>query len=357
MRGRVRWFVHPWSPRPTARRAVAWPLKVLLVLVGCRAAPLGLPAPGNEPPAPVPPVWRQLVGDYSDGRDTVSLLEDSGTLHLQTWRGQRDGLRSTSDSTLALSRGEVLTVRRGPDGRAAALLRNGRSFTRLAFGPEDGSSFRITPRRGADQLRQEALAATPPEETGDFLPPDLVELTRLDPTIRLDVRYATTNNFMGARFYSSARAFLQRPAAEALVRAHRQLRSQGYGLLIHDGYRPWYVTWMFWEATPDPLRIFVANPANGSRHNRGCAVDLTLYDLRTGEPVEMTGGYDEMSPRSFPEYQGGTSRQRWHRALLRQAMEAEGFTVYEAEWWHFDYKDWRRYRIGNRTFEELGGER
>ena len=150
-------------------------------------------------------------------------------------------------------------------------------------------------------------------------------------------------------------AFLQRPAAEALVRANEWLHMQGYGLLVHDGYRPWYVTKMFWEATPEPLRIFVADPASGSRHNRGCAVDLTLFDLETGEPIEMTGGYDEMSPRSFPNYPGGTTRQRWHRELLRAAMEVQGFAVYEAEWWHFDYKDWRRYCIGNERFEAIGG--
>jgi D-alanyl-D-alanine dipeptidase len=111
---------------------------------------------------------------------------------------------------------------------------------------------------------------------------------------------------------------------------------------------------MFWDATPEELRVFVANPATGSRHNRGCAVDLTLYDLETGTPVTMTGGYDEMSPRSYPDYPGGTDRQRWHRELLREAMEAQGFTVYEAEWWHFDYNDWPSYRIGNEKFEQLG---
>ena len=107
-------------------------------------------------------------------------------------------------------------------------------------------------------------------------------------------------------------------------------------------------------ATPDSLRLFVADPSQGSRHNRGAAVDLTLYDRSTGQPVEMPGVYDEFSPRSFPHYPGGTSRQRWHRELLRQAMEVEGFAVYPAEWWHFDYGDWRRFRIGNSTFEELG---
>jgi D-alanyl-D-alanine dipeptidase len=146
---------------------------------------------------------------------------------------------------------------------------------------------------------------------------------------------------------------MQRPAAEAVVRASARLHALGYGLLIHDAYRPWYVTRVFWDATPDDKKVFVADPAKGSRHNRGCAVDLTLYDLKTGKPIEMVSTYDETTARAYPDYPGGTSLQRWHRALLRAAMEAEGFTVYEAEWWHFDYKDWRKYLIGNLKFEQI----
>jgi D-alanyl-D-alanine dipeptidase len=197
-----------------------------------------------------------------------------------------------------------------------------------------------------------AVAAAP-QEPGERRKPELVELTTLDPTFKLDIRYATENNFCGTPFYSSARAFLQRPAAEALVRANRDLKPRGYGLLIHDAYRPWHVTRMFWDATPESGRAFVADPAKGSRHNRGCAVDLTLYDLTTGRPVEMVGGYDEFSTRSSPDYPGGTSLQVWHRELLRRAMEDQGFTVNEVEWWHFDYKDWPQYPILNATFEEL----
>ncbi|MGD8869396.1 MAG: M15 family metallopeptidase, partial [Gemmatimonadales bacterium] len=226
-------------------------------------------------------------------------------------------------------------------------------FQRRSVGPEAGETFRIDPLRPVEELRAEALAAEPPVETGSFRQPDLVELVQLDSTIRLDIRYATTNNFMGSIFYEEPRAFLQRPAAEALVRAHRALRERGYGLLIHDAYRPWYVTKMFWDATPADKKIFVADPANGSRHNRGAAVDLTLYDLATGEPVEMVGGYDEMSPRSYPDYPGGTGRQRWYRELLRETMEAQGFSVYKFEWWHFDYADWREYPILDLTFEQL----
>jgi len=203
------------------------------------------------------------------------------------------------------------------------------------------------------ELRAEALKATPPEEQGDFLATDLVELTKLDPTIRLDIRYATANNFLGAPVYTQARAFLQRPAAESLVRVNQKLHTLGLGLLVFDGYRPWYVTRIFWDATPANLHNYVANPSRGSNHNRGCAVDLTLFDLKTGKPLPMPSGYDEMGERAHSDYRGGTADERANRELLRRAMETEGFRVYEFEWWHFDHKDCQRYRIVNVPFEKL----
>ncbi len=114
---------------------------------------------------------------------------------------------------------------------------------------------------------------------------------------------------------------------------------------------------MFWDATPEANHGFVADPSKGSKHNRGCAVDLTLYDLRTGDPIRMVGGYDEFSDRSNPDYPGGTSLQRRHRDRLRRAMEDQGFSVNELEWWHFDFKDWPTYPIGNARFEDVPGAR
>ncbi len=242
---------------------------------------------------------------------------------------------------------------RGSDGEASEIRIGDVTFKRQSPGPIEGGVFHVTPPKPVEALRQEALAAEPPHEPGEFLKADLVDLSTLDPSIRFDIRYASSHNFLSTPVYSQPKAFLQRQAAEALVRANRRLHSLGYGLLIHDAYRPWYVTKIFWDATPPDKKVFVADPSEGSRHNRGCAVDLTLYELATGKPVEMTGVYDEMSSRSYAYYPGGTSLERWQRNLLREAMESEGFQVFEFEWWHFDYKDWRRYPILNLTFDQL----
>jgi D-alanyl-D-alanine dipeptidase len=197
------------------------------------------------------------------------------------------------------------------------------------------------------------FAQGPPKEAGPFRQPDLVELSKLDPTIKLDIRYATKNNFLGKPVYKQARAFLQRPAAEALMRVNQRLRTQGLGLVIFDGYRPWAVTKAFWDATPEDKKIFVADPKTGSRHNRGCAVDLSLFSIATGQLVKMPSEYDEITERSHINYECASPETKKMRETLRTAMEAEGFAVYEPEWWHYDYKDWKEYPIGNVPFGKL----
>jgi D-alanyl-D-alanine dipeptidase len=179
----------------------------------------------------------------------------------------------------------------------------------------------------------------------------LVELITLEPTIKLDIRYATDNNFVGKKVYPEARAFLQKPAAKAVAKVHRKLRDKGLGIVIFDGYRPWSITKLFWEVTSEDKRKFVANPAKGSKHNRGCAVDLSIFDLRTGQLIDMPSGYDEFTERASPDYTGGTAEQRANREMLRKLMEDAGFTVNPNEWWHFDYKDWERYAIYDISFD------
>jgi CubicO group peptidase (beta-lactamase class C family)/D-alanyl-D-alanine dipeptidase len=320
-----------------------------------------LPRIEQARPAELPPSWRGLIGEYGWDYNTLYILERDSSLHALIEWFFLYPLQQVAADTFAfpdwgLYQGERVVFERDRSGRATHVIAAGVNFERRSVGPEDGSTFRIDPLQPIEAIRPTALAAQPPVVRGRFRDPELVELVRLDPSIKLDIRYATTNNFMGAVFYPEPRAYLQRPAAEAVVRAHRKLQTLGYGLMVQDAYRPWYVTKMFWDATPEDQRIFVANPATGSRHNRGCAVDLTLFELATGEPVEMVGGYDEFSHRSYARYPGGTALQRWYRELLRRAMEEEGFHVYEYEWWHFDYRDWAEYAIQNDTFEQLAAK-
>ncbi len=270
-----------------------------------------------EKPPDVSPRLKQVIGDYKRGTQTLVVLERDGNLLI------REGERERPYSK--------------PKGWARE---------------KTAAVFRIVPQRPVAELVAECRRMPPPVETGRARPA-LVELVKLEPTLKLDIRYATPENFLSVPVYPEARAFMERSAAEALVRVHRALESAGFGLLIHDSYRPWWVTKVFWEATSTRERDFVADPAKGSRHNRGSAVDLTLFDRATGRVIEMPGGYDEMSTRSYPTYPGGTSLQRWHRDVLRAAMEREGFAVNPREWWHFDYRGWERFAMENLSFDQI----
>lgn len=305
----------------------------------------------------IPNHWNGLIGEYGWDHNTLYILEKYGKLYaLIEWFFYYP-LEEISRNVYAfpnygLYHGEKLIFDREANDNATQVEAASVVFKRRPVGLHGSNTFKIEPMKPADELRQIAFEGTPPEEKRE-LQAVLVDITQLDNTIKLDIRYATTNNFMSSIFYDQAKAFMQRPAAEALVNVHRNLKAKGYGLMIHDAYRPWYVTKMFWDATAESLKHFVADPKKGSRHNRGCAVDLTLYDLKTGEAVDMVATYDEFSDRSFPYYPGGTTKQRWLRKLLRNSMEAEGFEIYQYEWWHFDFETWRKYPISNLTFEEI----
>ena len=287
------------------------------------------------------------VGQYGERAAPLTVFERDGVLRIDG-QGHADArLTPLGRSRYGVEGGGELVL------ESVAVRLDGTRLARHDFGAEVEAGIRKVVRADPDALRARALAATPPVETADHKPADLVDLAALDPAIRFDIRYAGHDNFMGLPLYERPAAYLQRPAAQALARAAKVLEAQGYGLLIHDAYRPWFVTWMFWEATPPEDHMFVADPAKGSRHNRGCAVDLTLYDLKTGKPVEMTGRYDEMSGRSYADFIGGTTKQRALRATLRDAMVAQGFEVYPEEWWHFDFGEWRSYGIGTKTFSQL----
>ncbi|WP_197529229.1 serine hydrolase [Aeoliella mucimassa] len=313
-------------------------------------------------PPECPEHFQQYIGIYGWDHNKLYVFERDGQLWaLIEWffyypltEVEKDVFAFPAEG--GLYEGEQLVFERNEEGEIESVEAACVDFKRLLVGESLQQHFELKPTKPVEELRRMAAAADPPREPRKLREFDLVELDKLAPGIHLDIRYATTRNFMGTPFYTSAHAMMQRPAAEATAAAQEQLEASGYGLLIHDAYRPWVVTKMFWDGTPAHLRRFVADPDYGSRHNRGCAVDLTLYDLQTGEPIDMTSLYDEFSERSYPLYPGGTARQRWHRRLLRNMMEDQGFKVFRYEWWHFDYETWSQYPIGKETFEEILSE-
>ncbi|MCB9868737.1 MAG: serine hydrolase [Planctomycetes bacterium] len=305
----------------------------------------------DAPPPAAPAELGELIGEYGWDHNVLVVYEDHQRLgvliewveHAMPVREAKDRYRFAAGMYTA----DRLLFERDAKGRVCAAVVGGARFPRRG-GPTAGT-FRMPAVKPVPDLVAAARRQAPPAVLlQGNRPHELVDLRPLDPTLQFEIRYATTDNFLGAKVYAQPIAKMQRPAAEALLRAHRGLAAHGVGLKVFDAYRPWWVTKVFWDAAPRHLKLFVADPMRGSRHNRGCAVDLTLYDRASGAEIPMPSGYDEFTARAYPDYPGGTSRQRHYRELLRRAMQAEGFTVYEHEWWHFDFADWREYPIGNR---------
>ena len=166
----------------------------------------------------------------------------------------------------------------------------------------------------------------------------LVDLRKIIPEAKFDIRYATSQNLIGRPLYPNADAFLRKPAALALRQVSENLKQLGLGLVIHDGYRPYEITVLFYESIKDTT--YVADPRKGSRHNRGMAIDLSLFDLETGETLIMPSEYDETTERSHHDFSGADPKALQHRQILKDAMLDVGFQLYPYEWWHYDYQGW-----------------
>ena len=185
-----------------------------------------------------------------------------------------------------------------------------------------------------------ALAPPPEAPTAPPLPPidydssAWTELYRLDRSIIIDMKYATTENFVEEKMYDCSRCFLRPPVAEAVVKAHKQLQQQGLGLKMLDCFRPRPVQWQLWKKVPNPR--YVADPRKGSMHNRGVAVDLTIVDA-DGEELPMGTPYDFFGPEAAPAYTDLPEEVLQNRQLLRETMIAHGFKPIRSEWWHFSY--------------------
>lgn len=179
----------------------------------------------------------------------------------------------------------------------------------------------------------------------------LVDLRKRLTEARFDIRYATPENFMHRTLYPKAEAWLRLPAALALAGAGEELRGRGLGLIVFDAYRPYRVTKEMWDAIHDER--FVADPAKGSRHNRGCAVDVSLYELSTGRELEMPTPYDDFTPRAAQSSSDVPLEAARNRETLREVMERHGFQPLPSEWWHYDFGGWRSYQLLDVSFDVL----
>ncbi len=180
---------------------------------------------------------------------------------------------------------------------------------------------------------------------------ELVDIKKAIPSVVLDIRYATKNNLMKQVMYKQARAFARKPVVEKLKLIQAELKKKGYGLKIYDGYRPYAVTVSFYEKASD--KNFVANPSKGSKHNRGCAVDLSIIDLKTGKDVPMPTPYDSFEAAAAPHYSNLPAHIIKNRDFLINTMQANGFKVIHNEWWHFDFIGWQDYDLMDIPFEKL----
>lgn len=180
---------------------------------------------------------------------------------------------------------------------------------------------------------------------------ELIEIKKFIPNIKLDIRYASKNNFAKKAVYKQARAFARLPVVEALRNVQNELNQSEIGLKIYDGYRPYRVTVDFYEIASD--KSFVANPKDGSRHNRGCAIDLTLINLKTGKELEMPTPYDSFAPEAAADFNNLSEQVIRNRELLIKTMEKNGFKVLNNEWWHFDFNGWKNFELMDIPFEKL----
>ena len=277
-------------------------------------------------------LYRFAQADKSfDGANVYPLTKE----HFDSYTLNEAGPMTSSESSVRFER--------DPDGYGISCRVGGHVYSRYFLGTTTGErakAFRFPARSAEDwaKLRAEAAAAVMPPALAAGQQVELVDASTIT-GIKIDSRYGGADNCFGAPLYSSEKLFVGREAAAALDKVQGHLAAFGFGLVLWDAYRPWSVSKLANLALPENQKGMLEDPeTKGSAHNTGNAVDVSLYDLATGEQVEMISGFDEPSLRQFASYAGGTSRQRYLRALLKEAMELHGFKGIEMEWWHFDYQ-------------------
>ena len=246
-----------------------------------------------------------------------------------------------------------LKFERDKSGRGITCIIDKQRYSRIFFAGENDNDFKVTLTQSIEVLRKNVQSVVLPNQQNSLAEAKLVNLAAKDQQIRINMIYATDKNFVGTVVYENTGAYLDEQAVDALSRVNRKLAEYGYGLVIWDAYRPWYISKLLHDALPENDKRLLESPETGSPHNKGLSVDVSLYDIATGKELDMISGFDELSFRAYSKFQGGSGLDRFRRDLLRQIMEKEGFTGVAHEWWHFDYQGFTNYRLLNVPFSQL----
>lgn len=309
-----------------------------------------------------------LLGVYAGNGSIVLVLERKGQLFLahRTEEEDRDyshsaifpltkqyyDCYSVGDVPKAAAVGDTAKFERDQEGNGVALRLDDNIYNRKYQFGEHAKVFKVKVVRPWPELEKEAKAALLPKQRATKQA-TLVDLSQVVPRLHYDLRYATTNNCFGHPLVPVAKAYLDQEAATALIKAQEALRMRGYGLLVWEAYRPWQAFKLATLALPDKEKRILPKAEEGYPHDTGRSIDVSLYDLATGQPVQMICDFDVPTAAQFSAYVGGTGLERWQRDVLRQAMLAAGFTASKDEWWHFDYPSQEKYQMLNIPLQEL----
>lgn len=331
-------------------------MKRILSLLLCLLCFTGsaLAAPAFEP-KDCPKDLKYILGMYYGNGELFLLRENKGGVELVYRFGQKDYTFAGSnvyplvkehfDSYTINESGPLnhldaaVRIERSREGYGVSCSVGGNRYSRRFFAGENGKPFRFAVSGDWQELKNAASAAVMPANLGAGQQAQLVNLAQAVPGIKLDLRYAGVDNCFGNVLNDDARAFLDVEAAAALNTVQLNLAEYGYGLLVWEAYRPWSVSKLAYDALPPENKSMLPSPEVGFSHNTGRSVDVSLYSLATGEPVDMISDFDEPSIRQYASFAGGTELERYRRDLLRSQMQLAGFTASDMEWWHFDYGD------------------
>lgn len=309
-------------------------------------------------PKDAPKDIKHILGMYYGNGENILIRENNGRLELLYRIAQDDKCFAAAnlytltkvhfDSYTLNEAGPMSSTEanvrfeRDSDGYGISCRVGGHTYSRYFLGQTTGeraAAFRLPERSAEDwtKLRDEAAKAAVPAALAAGEQAKLADAGRLT-GIKINSVYATSDNFFGAPLYATPKLYVNEALLPALTKVQETLKPYGYGLVLWDAYRPWNASKLANLALPADKKEMLEDPeTKGSIHNTGNAVDVGLYDLATGEEVELGSGFDEPSLRQYASYPGGTARERYLRSLLRETMELYGFKGIEMEWWHFEY--------------------